>query len=248
MGRKRKLPEDYAKEHDQEFEVRVIWREQEPVMQGKPSFKVAENALMCKFCDTFVKPKGSRISEHLISARHNEMKKRALGQCESSKLYISPTKISHPSTSPYNGDSVLKFVKTISTIGITRSSSIAELLRYFKESNFQGFGGIDEPQKLLDGTIETIFTLYVENELMPKLIDQKLNLLLDTRTEINRIPGIATYVRFYDSQQNIYHQLLLDISPLPVYSMDIITTYLISIVNRYKLSWTNIATISRFGT
>ena len=56
----------------------MIWKDL--VGLGDSSIKVPESALVCKFCDTFVKPKGSRISEHLISARHNEMKKRAAGK------------------------------------------------------------------------------------------------------------------------------------------------------------------------
>lgn len=56
----------------------MVWKDL--VGLGDSSVRVPESALVCKFCDTFVKPKGSRISEHLISARHNEMKKRATGK------------------------------------------------------------------------------------------------------------------------------------------------------------------------
>ena len=64
----------------------MIWKDL--VGLGDNSIKVPESALVCKFCDTFVKPKGNRISEHLISARHNEMKKRAVGKTRSKLSFL----------------------------------------------------------------------------------------------------------------------------------------------------------------
>ena len=68
------------------IQVKVIWKDL--VGLGDSSIKVPESALVCKYCDTFVKPKGSRISEHLISARHNEMKKRAAGKVGSNLSFL----------------------------------------------------------------------------------------------------------------------------------------------------------------
>ena len=66
----------------------MIWKDLVGLGVGESAIKVPESALVCKFCDTFVKPKGSRISEHLISARHNEMKKRAAGKAGSGLSFL----------------------------------------------------------------------------------------------------------------------------------------------------------------
>ncbi|XP_063688522.1 uncharacterized protein LOC134821719 [Bolinopsis microptera] len=220
MGRKKKLPEDYAKEHEEEFEVKVIWKDL--VGLGDSSIKVPESALVCKYCDTFVKPKGSRISEHLISARHNEMKKRAAGKVGSNLRFLPNLQLKLEQQSVC----AQELVRALAIAGVTQPSSVPAVLSLTKGQKGGLYQEVWDMKNVMETYLPVVFSKYQTQDLATILKGKRLNLYIDNTIEINNIPGVALYSKYYDTVVDVHKEILLDVSPLPVCDNKVLAAYI----------------------
>ena len=218
MGRKRKLPEDYATENADDLEAK-------------------SGSLICKYCSIEInltsKP-SDRIREHLRS-KHHEKLKRKHHEDSTKQPTLEQALVTARKRKEEVVDISHKFVRAVCYSGLPYAvleGPVADLVKQFCPAA-RTMPGVDS---LAGPYLDRVFSLHTE-QIKVKIGDQPVTIIVDESPELMGRPCVNTLFSFYDTEKRGKTVLMVDCSFLTVCNAASILLHLTDVLKTYDLDW-----------
>jgi hypothetical protein len=239
VGRKRKTPTDWAREHPDELETK-----KKPGIDGEP----ASEALTCKFCATELdvttgKKPWDRINEHLSSKRHKQMNanyERRLEEGRQLTLYESEIRAK---SKEREAETVAHdFTRALAYSGlplVQADGYVGKVFRKYCPAARTMPSGRQLARKYLTEIYEQHVSCIKE-----KIADKKICIILDESPDVLGRSAMNMLISFYDTPSNMKMVVLVDTSIVKSCNSTTAALVVSQVLSKFGKNWNDVIGLS----